>query len=256
MNSLYEERVLITGADSTARVIAESFQDNGARVFVCDVREEAIESILSDNSGIDGMVANVGDEADVNRFIGAATTKLGGIDVLVNVVGVAGPTKPTEEVTTEEWQSTLNVNLNGVFFTSRAVIPGMKERGHGAIVNFSSASTKTRIPNRSPYITSKFAIEGLTMNLARELGPFGVRANAVLPGGIDNERVRMILKRLADERGTTLEHEKERSLQYVSMRTLIQPQELADMVVFLCSDNARHVTGQLISVDGNQEWED
>ncbi len=251
-----EQRILITGADSTARVIAETFQDKGARVFVCDIRAEAVESIVADNAGIHGVVANVGDEADVTSLVNTAMEEFGGIDFLINVVGVAGPTKPIEDVTTEEWQSTLNANLNGVFYTSRAVIPGMKERGYGAIVNFSSASTRTRLPNRSPYITSKFAIEGLTLNLARELGPFGVRANAIQPGGIDNERVRIIFERLADERGTTIEHEREKALQYVSMRTLIQPQELADTVVFLCSDKARHITGQVIGVDGNQEWED
>lgn len=256
MTNMKDRRVLITGADSTARVVAETFVANGARVFACDIREEAVKALDDDQTGIRGMVANVGDESGVRELARTVMEEFGGVDFLINVVGIAGPSKPTEEVTTNEWQSTLNANLNGVFYTSREVIPGMKERGYGGIINFSSASTKTRLPNRSPYITSKFAIEGLTLNLARELGPFGVRANAVLPGGIDNERVRTILQRLADERGTTMEFEKERSLQYSSMRTLIQPQELADTVVFLCSDEARHITGQLIAVDGNQEWED
>ncbi len=164
--SLDGQRVLITGADSTARVIAETFQRKGARVFTCDIRPEAVESIREDNPEIHSMVANVGNENDVNELVAAALAEFGGIDVLVNVVGVAGPTKPVEQITTEEWRQTLDINLSGVFYTARAVIPGMKER------------------------------------------------------------------------------------------TLVQPQELADMVVFLCSDQARHITGQLIGVDGNQEWED
>lgn len=256
MTSPEGQRVLITGADSTARVIAETFQQKGARVFTCDVREEAVESIREGNPGIRSMVANVGDESDVIDLVSAAHTELGGIDVLVNVVGVGGPTRPVEQITTEEWRQTLDINLNGVFYTVRAVIPGMKERRHGAIVNFSSASTRTRLPNRLPYITSKFAIEGLTLNLARELGPFNIRANAILPGGIDNERLQTIASRFAEERNSSVKKVMEEWLQFVSMRTLIQPQELADTVVFLCSHQARHITGQLIGVDGNQEWED
>ena len=159
MTSLDGQRVLITGADSTARVIAETFQRKGARVFTCDVRPEAVELIREGNPEIHSMVANVGNENEVNDLVAAALAELGGIDVLVNVVGVAGPTKPVEQITTEEWRQTLDINLSGVFYTARAVIPGMKERRHGAIVNFSSASTRTRLPNRLPYITSKFAIE-------------------------------------------------------------------------------------------------
>jgi len=201
-------------------------------------------------------MANVGNESDVNDLVSAALAEFGSIDVLVNVVGVAGPTKSVEQITTEEWQQTLDINLNGVFYTARAVIPGMKECQHGAIVNFSSASTRTRLPHRLPYITSKFAIEGLTLNLARELGPFNIRANAILPGGIDNERVRIIAARVAEERDSSVDKVMKDWLQFVSMRTFVQPQELADMVAFLCSDQARHITGQLIGVDGNQEWED
>jgi NAD(P)-dependent dehydrogenase (short-subunit alcohol dehydrogenase family) len=255
MKSAEGQRVLITGADSTARVIAETFQEQGARVFACDVRPEAVESLLEANPEMHALVANVGKESDVEKLLGAAQAEFGGIDYLINVVGIAGPTKPTEEVTAEEWQQTLDVNVNGVFYTARGVIPGMKERRHGAIVNFSSASTRTRLPNRAPYVVSKFAVEGLTLNLARELGPHNIRANAILPGGINNERIRIIVKRLADERGMTPEEVLKKSLDYISMRTLIEPQELANMVVFLCSDAARHVTGQLIGVDGNSEWE-
>jgi len=256
MTSLDGQRVLITGADSTARAIAETFQQKGASVFTCDVRPEAVDSIRADNPDIHSMVANVGNEDDVKALVTAAQTELGGIDILVNVVGVGGPTKPVEEITTGEWRQTLDVNLNGVFYTVRAVVPGMKQRRHGSIVNFSTASTRTRLPNRLPYIASKFAIEGLTLNLARELGPFNIRANAILPGGIDNERLQTIANQFAEERNSSVEKIMEEWQQFVSMRTFIQPQELADTVAFLCSDQARHITGQLIGVDGNQEWED
>lgn len=256
MTDLDNQGVLITGADSTARVIAESLYARGASVFACDIRSEAVESIIIDNPGIHAMVANVADEADVRYLVDAAQNKLNGIDILINVVGIAGPVKPTELITAKEWQHTLDVNINSVFYTSKAVIASMKKRRHGVIINFSTASTRTRLPNRSPYITSKFAIEGLTLNLARELGQFNIRVNAILPGAINNERCQLISAQLAGERGITIDEVNQRVLQYVSMRTLIEPQELADMVSFLCSKQACHISGQLIGVDGNLEWED
>ena len=256
MSGLENSRVLITGANSTARYVAESFISEGAKVFASDIREDAVRAFNKANPDARATVANVGVEADVERLVAEARTFLGGIDILVNVVGIGGPTAPTEEISTRDWQQTMDVNVNSVFFTSRAVIPEMKARRSGVIINFSSASTRTRLPNRSPYVTSKFAVEGLTLNLARELGPFDIRANAILPGGIDNERVEKLMQRMAEERGTTAEEVTKEVLQFVSMRTMIHPQEIADAVVFLCSSKARHITGQLFAVDGNQEWED
>ncbi len=250
------QRVLITGADSTARCIATAFRNKGARVFACDIREEAVESLMEDKPGIRAMVANVGCATDIEALSSAVHAQFGGIDILVNVVGVAGPTKPTEEISIEEWKHTLDVNVNGVFYTSRAFIPGMKERRHGVIINFSTATTRTRLPNRSAYVVSKYAVEGLTLNLARELGPFNIRANAILPGGIDNDRLTMVLQRLADKRDISVDEVISQSLEYVSMRSLISLQELADTTLFLSSEKARHITGQLIGVDGNLEWED
>jgi len=256
VSDLNNKRILVTGGDSTARVIAEHFLAQGAKVVACDVRPEAVEDLGKSHANISAVVANVGDEQDVARLYDEALSHMGGVDVLVNVVGIAGPTKPTEEVTAEEWRQSLDINLTGMFFTARAVIPGMKQQRSGAIINFSTGSTQTLLPNRSPYVVSKYGVEGLTLNLARELGPYNIRANGIRPGGIDNDRLKMVVQRRADAEGVSMEHLMEQSLKYVSMRTLIQPSELADMVVFLASDKARHVTGQIIAVDGNSEWEE
>ena len=112
------------------------------------------------------------------------------------------------------------------------------------------------MPFRTPYVASKAGVEGLTRALARELGPDNIRINAILPGMIDNERMRGVLQRIADQEGRSVEEVERSALNCVSMRTKIQPAEIAEMVLFLCSDAARHVTGQLISVDGNVEWEE
>jgi NAD(P)-dependent dehydrogenase (short-subunit alcohol dehydrogenase family) len=147
-------------------------------------------------------------------------------------------------------------NLDSMFLTIREAVPDMRGNRRGAIVNFSTGSTKTVMPFRAPYVASKAGVEGLTRTLARELGPDNIRINAILPGIIDNERMRGILQRIADQEGRSFEEVERSALKYVSMRTKIQPAEIAEMVLFLCSDAARHITGQLISVDGNVEWEE
>lgn len=112
------------------------------------------------------------------------------------------------------------------------------------------------MPFRSPYVASKAGVEGLTRSLARELGPDNIRINAILPGMIDNERMRGVIARIAQQEGRSFDEVEQSALRYISMRTKIQPAEIAEMVLFLCSDSACHVTGQLIAVDGNVEWEE
>jgi NAD(P)-dependent dehydrogenase (short-subunit alcohol dehydrogenase family) len=250
-------RVLITGAgDSVGRVTAEKFLAAGAQVHICDVREDAVQVTLTANAGMGGSVCNVGDKTDVDRLYDDALSAMGGVDVLVNCVGIAGPHALLEDISDEDWQTTMQVNLTGMFYTMRRAIPGMKERRFGAIVNFSSASTLTRLPSRSAYIVSKYAVEGLTKNAARELGPYNVRCNAILPGGINNERLNTIFERCAKERGVTVEEFETEALRYISMRTKIEPKELADTVYFLATDTAPHITGQLMEVSGGFEWEE
>lgn len=249
--------VLVTGgASSVGRVVAEKYLAQGARVHVCDVSEAAVADVLAANAGLSATVASVGNEADVARVVDDAISAVGQVDVLVNCVGIAGPRGLIEELDTAAWNQTMEVNLNGMFYTMRALIPGMKARKQGAIVNFSSASTRSRLPSRTAYVVSKFAVEGLTLNAARELGPFNVRCNAILPGAIDNQRLRDVLGRIADERGTTVEEVESQALRFNSMRTKIAPAELADAVLFLCSEQAPHITGQLFEVSGGHEWEE
>ena len=175
--------------------------------------------------------------------------------MLVNTVGIAGPRGPIQSLSFAEWRITLAANLDSMFLTIREAVPAMQRNRHGVIINFSSMSTKTVMPFRSPYVASKAGVEGLTKALARELGPYNIRVNAILPGAIDNQRLKDVLSRIAQQEGRTLEEVEAEGLKFVSMRTKIQPDEIADMVLFLCSDASLHVTGQMIGVDGNLEWE-
>ena len=248
--------VLLTGAgDSVGRVTAEKFQAAGAAVHICDVRPDAVEATLGGNPEMSGSVCNVGDAGEVEALFEHAIGRMGRVDVLINCVGIAGPSAPLEEITDEDWHTSMQVNATGMFYTMKRAIPGMKKRRYGSIVNFSSASTLTRLPNRTAYVVSKYAVEGLTKNAARELGPYNVRCNAILPGAINNDRLNTVLRRVAKQKGMSLEEFEKEALQYISMRSKIEPSELADTILFLASDEAPHITGVLMEVSGGQEWE-
>ena len=249
--------VLITGAgDSVGRVTAEKFLAEGASVHICDVREDAVATTLADNSDLTGTVCNVGDSEQVAHLFSEALDAMGRVDVLVNCVGIAGPHGPIEDISNEDWHTSMQVNTTGMFYTMKHAIPGMKERRFGSIINFSSGSTRTCLPNRTAYVVSKYAVEGLTKNAARELGPYNVRCNAILPGAINNDRLNMVFQRVAADKGIPIEEFEKEALKYISMRTKIEPEELADTVLFLASDKAPHITGTLFEVTGGSEWEE
>lgn len=250
------QNVLVTGAgQSVGRSMAEKFLARGDRVHICDLDPRLLEATLAANPGLTGTLCDVGDEASVEAMFEAALGRLGHIDVLVNTVGVSGPRGPIESLSYADWRATMAANLDSMFLTIRKAVPGMKRNRHGAIVNFSTGSTKTVMPFRTPYNASKAGVEGLTRTLARELGPDNIRVNAILPGAIDNQRFTNVITRIAEQSGRSVAEVEAEQLQFISMRTKIQPAEIADMVLFLCSDAARHVSGQLIGVDGNIEWE-
>ena len=251
------ENVLVTGgADSVGRVIAEAFAARGDKVHICDVNASALALTLAANVAMRGTLANVGDRAEVADVFEAARAWMGEVTVLVNNVGIGGPRANIEDIDIAQWQETLDVNVNGMLYCMQQAIPAMKARRHGAIINFSTGSTRTRPPMRTAYVVSKYAVEGLTLNAARELGPHNIRCNAILPGAINNVRMKKIVSDKAAALGQPLEAVTQEFLKYISMRTMVEPAEIADMVLFLASDGARKVTGELISVSGNVEWED
>ena len=250
------ERVLITGAaDSVARVTAERFLAAGAAVHICDISAEALEETLNECPGLRGTHADVADPDAVHRTFEDARKWMGDPTILVNVVGVGGPQCPVEEVSLESWRGVMAANVDAMFYTIREAVPAMKIARSGCIINFSSGSTRTGLPLRTPYVVSKFAVEGLTRNLARELGPSNIRVNAILPGVINNARMRGIISRNAQNQGVSVEEVAQRYLDYVSLRTMIEPEELAETVLYLAGLAGRHISGQLLGVCGNIEWE-
>jgi NAD(P)-dependent dehydrogenase (short-subunit alcohol dehydrogenase family) len=249
-------RVLVTaGAGGAGRVIAQSFADRGARVLVCDIDRQAVAALESERSDICGLTGDVSAEKTVDDVFEVAEARFGGVDVLVNNVGIAGPTAPVESISTAEWNATLAANLTSHFLCARRAVPGMKARGDGLIVNISSGSAKVGLPLRLPYVASKGAVISMTMNLARELGPHGIRVNAILPGAIRGARIERVIHEKARALGVSAADYERDLLRFISLRTMVEPEDIASMILFLASPSGRRITGQAIAVDGNIEYE-
>lgn len=245
--------VVTGGATSVGRATALAFAEAGRRVFVADRSDEAIAALT--HPAIAARCVDVMDEGAVASFF-AEVRGSGPVEVLVNTVGLGGPRGLAEDLGYQDFMETIAGSAGAAFLCCREVIPQMKARGRGAIINFSSSSTRTGLPGRTAYIAAKGALEAMTRNLARELGPFGVRINAILPGAIDNPRLDALIRAGAAERGESPEAFERHLLRFISMRTRIAVEDLAATVLFLASPGARHITGQLLGVDGNAEWEE
>lgn len=254
--NLTGEVAFVTGAASgIGLAIATRLLTEGARVIVCDVSSDAVSRALGAYPGLEGRVADVGAAAELQAIFHDFARSGISVSILVNNAGIAGPTGALSDIRSEDWQRTLDVNLSGPFHCCRLAAPHMITARHGVIVNISTASARTGLPLRLPYVVSKVGLLGLTHNLARELGPFGIRCNAVLPGPIESARARSMIEARAQAMAVEEEVIEADMLRYISMRTWIDPSEVAAMVAFLASDAARHVTGQSIGVCGNAEWE-
>jgi NAD(P)-dependent dehydrogenase (short-subunit alcohol dehydrogenase family) len=248
-------RVIVTaGGSGIGAVIAGRFAAAGARVFVCDVDPACVEAQAGEHPEIGACVADVSSSADVDRLFAQAHAHLGGLDVLVNNAGIGGPVGCIEELDEEEWRRTLDVNLTGAFLCTRRAVPILKAQRSGSIVSMSSHYGFLGGPTRAPYVASKWALIGLTKTLAMELGPFGVRANAICPGGVEGERLERVMRLEAEEKGITCEQLHDEWVRGCSLRTFVSPDDVAAMILFLCSTHGARISGQAVAVDGHTEF--
>ncbi len=242
-------RVAITGgAGGIGRVMADSYVACGARVFVSDVDEAGLAEC-----GHPGMRADAGVRTDLEAFMAGTLRELGGLDVMVNNAGIAGPTARVEDVTPEALDATLRINVASMFHCARLAVPELRRAGGGSIINLSSAAGKFGFPLRSPYSAAKWGVVGFTRTLAIELGPDGIRVNALLPGLVEGPRIRSVLRNKAAAAGVSDNEQTERALQAVSLRCFVSQQDIANMALYLCSPFGATISGQAISVDGGME---
>jgi len=247
-------RVLVTaGASGIGRAIAAALAGEGARVHVCDVSETALTECRAALPQVTTSLADVADEAQVARLFEDVEGSLGGLDVLVNNAGVAGPTGGIDELDPAEWRRTIDVNLNGQFYCTRLAVPMLRAAGDGAIVNLSSVAGRLGYAYRTPYSASKWAVVGLTKSLAIELGPSGIRVNAILPGIVEGPRIDRVIAARAEQMHVDVTEMEQQYLAKISLRRMVTAEDVAAMVLFLCSPAGRNISGQALSVCGNVE---
>ncbi|MFQ6017677.1 MAG: SDR family oxidoreductase [Kiloniellaceae bacterium] len=253
-DSLKDKRVVVTAAGAgIGKAIAEAFQAAGARVHVCDSDAGSLAALRRAAPEIGATPADVSDPAQVERLFDEALTGLGGLDVLVNNAGIAGPIGEIEDCTPEAWRRTLAVNLDGQFYCLRRAVPALKQAGGGSIVNIASTAGLRGYPLRAPYAAAKWAVVGLTRSLAIELGPHKIRVNAVCPGSVAGPRMERVIAAEAAARGLSAQAVRQGYLRQTSLRCFVSAVDIANMVLFVCSDAGAKISGQALSVDGNTE---
>jgi NAD(P)-dependent dehydrogenase (short-subunit alcohol dehydrogenase family) len=245
-------RVLVTaGAAGIGRVIAQTFLDHGARVHVCDVDDKALASLPKE---ISRTRTDVADVAQVDKLFEEVKKTLGGLDVLVNNAGIAGPTAKVEDIDPKDWDRTIAVDVNGMFYCTRKGMPMIKAAGGGSIINLSSAAGRLAFPMRTPYSFAKFGVVGFTESLAAEAGPDNVRVNCIQPGVVEGERIDRVISAKAKGLGISFEETRRKMLEGVSMHTTVSPQDIANMALFLATEPGKHISGQALSVCGGARY--
>jgi NAD(P)-dependent dehydrogenase (short-subunit alcohol dehydrogenase family) len=245
-------RVLVTaGAAGIGRAIAGTFLDHGARVHVCDVDRAALDEARRLMPAVTQTVADVARLADVERLFADVRRDLGGLDVLVNNAGIAGPTARVEDIAPEDWDRCIAVDLNGMFYCTRLAMPLLKAAGGGSIINLSSVAGRLGFPLRSPYAAAKWGVVGFTKSLAIEAGPDGVRVNCLQPGNVEGERIDRVIDAKAKAFGIPFEAQKQKLLDTASLRTFVTAQDIANMALFLATGAGKHISGQALSICGD-----
>lgn len=240
-------RVLITaGGSGIGRAMAEAFHAAGHDVWVTDIAN--LQGADWRESHID-----VGNEPDMAALFQEIKAEWGGLDAVCANAGVAGPTAQIEDVQLPDWRACMNVNLEGAFLTAKFAAPMMKAQGAGSITFTTSTAGLYGFPNRAPYAAAKWGVIGLMKTCAMELGPHGIRANAIAPGPVEGPRMSGVIDREAAAKGMSPAQIRAGYEKGASMRTFIEAEDIANMALFLASDAARRVSGQVIAVDGHTE---
>lgn len=242
------KRVLITaGANGIGLVMARAFQDAGYRVWVTDVDHGTLTDLPP---GIRGSHCDASSEPAMEILFAEIAAEWGGLDVLCANAGIKGPTAAIEDMPLEGWHQCLAVNLDGAMLAAKHGARLMKSAGKGAMIFTSSTAGLYGVPYRAPYVAAKWAVIGLMKTVAMELGPHGIRANAICPGSVNGPRIDRVIEAEAAAKGMTPESVRQGYASGTALKRLSDPEDVAHMALFLASDAARMVSGQAMTVDG------
>ena len=244
--------IVTGGGGGIGRAIALRFTREGAAVVVAGPTDEKIRSVEKEilDSGGRGLavLADVADEADVERMVAAAVSAFSQIDILVNNAGIAGPTALVPQVSREEWDRTFAVNLTGAFLCAKYVLPHLIERRSGCIINITSIAGLQAYAYRSPYCASKWGMIGLTQTLAQEGGQYGITANAIAPGPVRGPRIERVIRNRAEEMKLPYEEVVRQYVEPTALKRMVEEEDIAAMAVFLASEEGLNMTGETLNI--------
>lgn len=240
--------LITAGAAGIGRVIATRLAADGFDVIVTDVSEAAVQDART--AGLAAYVVDAGDAGAVAEFATTLEAEHPRLDVLVNNAGIAGPTARVEDIGIEDWDRTVQINLNAQFYHVHALLPLMRKSDAGQIVNLSSAAGRLGMFGRAVYTASKAGVIGFTKTLAIELGPEGFTANAICPGAVGGPRIEQVIADKAAVLGREVSDVAEDYRGQSAIAEFIDPESVAGMVSFLVGPDGRQINGQVLAVDG------
>ncbi len=248
------KRAVVTAAASgIGFTVSQRLMAEGVKVHACDIDGAALCEAATALPGLTTTAADVADETQVATLFAEAEKRLGGLDILVNCAGIAGPTGAIEEISPDDWRRTIAVNLDATYLCSARAVPLLRAAGGGSIVNLSSTAGLMGYPNRAPYAAAKWAVIGLTKSLAMELGGDAIRVNAICPGSVEGERMDRVIDAEALKTGVDPADIRQSYERSTSLGTFITADDIAAMVLFLCADAGAKINGQALAVDGHTE---
>lgn len=250
---LNEKVAVVTGGGrGIGRAIALAYAREGANLVLASRSLEALEETrhVIEQLGREVLVVqtDIRDANSAQQLADRALERFGHVDVLVNNSGIAGPTAPLWEISPQDWEETFAVNVTGTFLCCRAFLPAMIARRTGSIVIIGSMTGKRPLLQRTPYAASKMALLGMTRTLAWDVGAHNIRVNLISPGPIEGARIERVFQNQAEARGVTREEVRQQFLRDSPLKTLIPPEDVAKVAVYLASDLASSVTGEDVNV--------
>jgi len=245
--------LISAAASGIGLAVARSLVAEGYSVFTMDSNETSVHAFRAEFGERAAVVCNVADSQQIDTAFDSFKQAFDRLDVLVNNAGVAGPIGPVEDINVTDWQQTIDINLNSMFYLTRLAIPLMKQQRSGAIINMSSNAGLGGCPFRSPYVASKWAAIGLAKTWAMELGAWNIRANALCPGAVNGPRIDRVIQQDALARGISTQQLRQVYEGQNSLNRFVETDDIAAMVCFLISEAGRNISGQAIAIDGHTE---
>ena len=254
---LLNKKIIISAAaDGIGWSIAQECMLNGAIVYISDKNNESLDTISKHDLYEKQLFldkVNAHDAQEVENYFNKIKNKVDSVDALINNVGIAGPTGKLDELNINDWKETIDININSHFYYTKFSIPLIKKNNGGSIINLSSTAGLFGFPLRSPYAASKWAVIGMTKSLAVELGEYNIRVNAICPGAVSGDRMARVIEAKAKSLGVKEESIQKDYESMVSLKTFVDKKDISNMAVFLLSDQAKKISGQVMTVDGNTE---